>query len=196
VDFKTHKPVLIGGALALVFAGLLAASAPPASPLLQRVVVRGDSRLPRGTLAPDFQLPTRQGKTLGLEQFKGRSSLLIFVTPTCPYCKKLKEELLGRGLPDLQNRLAFISREKPGELQGVPAEVQQLEARITGLFPVLQDSAGSVSGAYKVQGVPTSYWMDEQGKVRASAVGMPEGLKLVDGLVAEVVERGTRTAGE
>ena len=187
MDLKTYQPGIVGGVLAVALVGALLVAEAPESSLLQRLVVKAKSRLPRGTAAPDFQLPGVQGDVMALQDLRGASSVLMFVTPTCPYCKELKQSLIDEGLPDLHHRLVFISRGSK-QLEAPPAEVQALEGHIAGLFPVLQDTTGGVSAAYKALSVPTTYLIDAEGQVKASAVGVPGGLELVQQLVADVLE--------
>lgn len=72
-------------------------------------------------------------------------------------------------------------------MQQYPPEIQQLESRLVTLVPVLQDSAGTVFEAYKVQGVPTAYRLDGKGKIKAFQAGTPGSLKLVQRLVEETL---------
>jgi peroxiredoxin len=187
MDLKTYQPGIVGGVLAVALVGALLVAEAPESSLLQRLVVKAKSRLPRGTAAPDFQLPGVQGDGMALQDLRGASSVLMFVTPTCPYCKELKQSLIDEGLPDLHHRLVFISRGSK-QLEAPPAEVQALEGQIAGLFPVLQDTTGGVSAAYKALSVPTTYLLDGEGQIQDSAVGVPGGLELVQELVADVLK--------
>lgn len=186
MSFQAHRSSIIGGILALLLVGVLAFKDLPDSSLLQRIVVKESSRLPKGAVAPDFQLPGVNGETMGLADLKGAMSVLVFVTLTCPYCRQLKEELVSRGMPDLKSRLVFIIR-KAQSPQEIPTEVQELETKVVRLFPVLQDSAGSTFEEYKANSVPTSYLLDKEGKVVDSGVGVPAGLKLVQKLVNETL---------
>ena len=97
-----HRPsVVAGAALALVLTGTLIAVDGPAGSLLQRLPRSQWQQLPRGTPAPDFQLAGVAGPGLGLADLRGRSSAVVFVTPTCQYCDQLKQDLLDAGPPDL-----------------------------------------------------------------------------------------------
>ncbi len=187
MNLKTYQPGIVGGVLAVALVGALLLAEAPESSLLQRLVVKAKSRLPRGTAAPDFQLPGVQGDVMELQDLRGASSVLVFVTPTCPYCKELKQSLIDEGLPDLHHRLVFISRGSK-QREELSAEVQVLEGQVADRFPVLQDTTGGVSAAYKALSVPTTYLIDAEGQVKASAVGVPGGLELVQQLVADVLE--------
>lgn len=180
------KPVLIGAALAALLLAVLIFGDSPESALLQRTVDRDPRRLSRGDLAPAFTLATARGDTLSLGQLRGGPAVLLFVSPTCPHCKKVKEALLAQSLPDLGRRLVLLTP-GTGDLQGLPPEIQELETRTASLFPVLQDSAGTLFAAYGVEGVPTAVLLDAKGKVRALDRGEEGSLKLTGQLVAEVL---------
>lgn len=52
-------------------------------------------RIKINELAPDFKMPTLEGKTLKLSDFKGKAALLMFADTTCPcvkaYAARMKE---------------------------------------------------------------------------------------------------------
>ena len=121
--------------------------------------------LSEGTDAPDFELPSVQGGRVSLSSFKGQRVGLIFVTPTCPYCNDLESYLVEYDLPK-ESHLLLVSR-------GSKDEVQQIVENHDLAIPVLVDSAGAVSQAYKVGGVPQFYVVSEEGTVASFARGMP-----------------------
>lgn len=190
MDVVAHRPVILGVVLAAALVGALHSTEPPDSALLQRVVAKGNgpSRLPRGSAAPDFHLPSVDGKDMSLADLKGASSVLVFVSLSCPYSRKLMTNLLDQGLPDMGNRLVFITRgsEDPTDLS---PEVQELDARMAAQFPVLQDTTGTVFDAYQTTGVPTTFMLDAEGKVKESNSGEPKGFQLVQKLAEDVLKR-------
>lgn len=179
----THaRPSLLGGMGAVVLVGAMAAKGPPEMALLQRTAPSGEAaRLADGTRAPDLRLATVDGGSVGLEVLRGGESVLVFVTPTCPYCRELKTQVLARELPEVDGRLVFVTRSTVDST--APAEVAQLEARLAARYPVAVDSEGSAFEAYRARGVPTTYLIDGEGRVSASAVGVPGGLALIDRFV-------------
>ena len=190
MNLKPNNPTIAGGVLAIILIGALTFTDSPDSSLLQRTVISNGSGLPRGTAAPDFQLASVQGKRMSLNDLKGKSAVLVFVTRTCQYCTDLKENLLDQDLPDLNNRLVFVNSSK-NKLHDLSPEIQEFETQLANLYPVLLDSTQSVYLAYNVRGVPTTYLIDEEGKIVASEVG-PGGLGIVRRLIEEILEtRGT-----
>ena len=193
MDLKAHKPILLGAVLALALVGALNFAESPDSVLLQRLVSKNkaQTRLPRGSAAPDFHLPGLDGKDMELVDLKGASSALVFVSFGCPHCKKLMIHLLEQGLPDMGHRLVFIKRGSK-EAKERPADIQELESNIAAQFPVLQDTSGTVFEAYRTTGVPTTYMLDAEGRITASKSGEPKGFELVQKLVEDVLkQKGT-----
>ncbi len=181
-----HKPSLVaGGLLALALTWALVVVDGPGGSLLQRLPRSKWQQLPQGTPAPDFQLPGVAGPGLGLVDLKGRTSALVFVTTTCRYCNELKANLVDAGLPDLEGRLVFIHGPDDDSMPPEPPE-GSIEARIRGLYPVLQDTTGQTSLAYYAVSVPTAYRIDSKGTVVAAARGAAPVLQLVGKLAQDL----------
>lgn len=179
-------PRLIGLVLALGLVGLLARRDLPSPTLLTRAVAQAQQqRLEKRAPAPALKLPRATDGQLLRLSLRGHQTLLFFTTPTCPYCRQLKQALLDQGLPDLGERLVIVSQYTPGH--PAPPEVEKTEAEIAARFTVVLDSTRNSFEAYKVQGVPTSYLIDAEGKVVDWAVGVPGGLKLLQSLMGGVL---------
>ena len=125
-----------------------------------------------GEAAPDFALPAVQGGTVALGTLQGKSTLLAFVTAKCPYCQKLNKELEAFEL-GADQQLVFICTGEEG--------ARKIREIYSFTYPVLIDSAGAISRAYKIPGVPTVYQIDTEGKVVALAVGWPPAWEFVRG---------------
>ena len=188
-----HRFHLIGIGIGLVLLGILVTSEIPEFLLVKKTVERESKLLPRGTLAPDFRLPTVQGHEFSLNQLQGKPTVLIFTSSASNYSKELKEELLKLESVALQKHLVFV--QGIGDSQTLPAEVQQLEDQISKRFTVVQDTARSVFSAYKIRDVPTTYQIDKEGKIRALAIGVPHSMELVLAVEANILSI-SRPSGE
>src|SRR4051812_49296506 len=75
-----------------------------------------------GTQAPNFNLPSLDGKNISLNQFLGRRVLLVFSDPSCGPCNALTPRLekLSRRTPDIQ--IVMVSR---GDIAVNRAKVSQ-----------------------------------------------------------------------
>lgn len=125
-----------------------------------------------GEAAPDFALPAVQGDTVALSALRGKAALLAFVTAECPYCQQLNKKLEAFELKADQ-QLVFVCTGEEG--------ARKISETYSFTYPVLIDSAGAISQAYKTPGVPTVYQIDTEGKVVDWAVGWPPAWEFVRG---------------
>ena len=125
-----------------------------------------------GEAAPNFALPAVQGDTVALSALQEKSALLAFVTAECPYCQKLKKKLEAFALNEDQ-QLVFICTGAEG--------ARKISETYSFTYPVLIDSAGAISQAYKTPGVPTVYQIDTEGNVVDFVVGWPSAWEFVRG---------------
>lgn len=123
-----------------------------------------------GQLAPDFSLQRLDGKgALRLWSLRGHPVWLNFFASWCPPC--------NAEAPDL----AQTARQSPGlDLVGIDltasetsvAKVQAFVQQYDLGYPVLLDTQNAVANRYGVQAIPTSFFIDRQGVIRAE-VSMP-----------------------
>ncbi len=137
----------------------------------------------RGQVAPDFSLETLTGETLRLSDFRGQPVLLNFWNSWCPPCRT--------EMPELQR-----VQETPGDqvvILGVNLLYQEdrLEdvhafVREQGLtFPILLDRDGRVVTDYRVISLPTSFFIDAEGKIYLVQVG-PMTRPFIEGILREM----------
>jgi len=123
-----------------------------------------NSSLKVGEAAPDFELPSLDGKTVRLSEFKGRPILLSIGASWCPDCRKeapLLEEL-HLAHPELVI-LMVDGKESPDVVQGFADEFG-----IT--HPILLDQDGSVTELYQVFAIPTDLFIDAEGMIKAKII--------------------------
>ncbi len=140
-----------------------------------------------GQRAPDFVLEARGAAPLRLSSLQGRVVVLNFWASWCGPCRQempefQREHLRGDG-PDAPaivavNVLSLDAR--------APAEAFVDELGVT--FPILFDGTGDVAERYRVRGLPSTFFIDRAGIVRAATYGPVFGELLADGLAA--AERG------
>jgi cytochrome c biogenesis protein CcmG/thiol:disulfide interchange protein DsbE len=120
-----------------------------------------------GTPAPDFSLPTTDGKTVQLSSLRGKPVVVVFYASWCHPCR---EEL-----PALDR---FV-REHPDRLQVVGVSYRDLASdsvdfiRDLGVkFPaVLDEPESPVAQRYGVRGIPQTVFVDARGVVRGRIYG-------------------------
>jgi peroxiredoxin len=119
--------------------------------------------------APDFVLKDIHGKIVSLAQFKGKPILLNFWATWCGPCR---EEL-----PSMQ-RMHDASKKNGGfHIIAISIDrfnmkkVNQYAQDLNLSFPVLLDPDRSVRKSYFIRGLPTSYLIDSEGKLRGFISG-------------------------
>lgn len=123
-----------------------------------------------GKLAPDFELTSLEGREIKLSNFRGTPVMLNFWATWCGYCVM--------EMPDMQ----AVFR----EMQTMPEEerveilsVNLLQSERSGFkdvksflektgyeFAVLLDEKSVVANAYRVSGIPVSFFVDRGGVIR------------------------------
>ncbi len=134
-----------------------------------------------GSRAPSWTLPDAQGNTVRLSDFRGRPTVLNFWATWCFPCREEMPLLAQAAQAHPEMSLIAINE---GE---TPADVARFLDEIGVRLPlVVYDSQGAVATQYQVRGFPTTFFLDEQGVIRAIFLG---------GLDAEQLAQNLRTIG-
>src|SRR5207249_9688642 len=75
-------------------------------PLSESRIERGG--LKAGNLAPAFRLPDIHGRTVSLEEYRGRRVLLVFTQPGCAPCDQLAPHLVRLHKQHGENDLSVV----------------------------------------------------------------------------------------
>jgi peroxiredoxin len=147
-----------------------------------------------GTEAPAFELPDLAGERGSLAQYRGHPLLLIFFNPACGFCRELLPKLKGKA--ESRKQKTEITTGGDGAGNGGLSEESAVLIVSTGdieanrtLFAehkvgcsVLLQTGSEVAEAYKVNGTPSGYLIDADGKIATDlAMGADALLALVDG---------------
>ena len=116
--------------------------------------------------APNFSLPTQAG-TLALADLKGKVVYLDFWASWCPPCRKsfpwmneMERRYSRQGLA-----VVAVNLDKDHELAA--KFLNEVPAKFTVAF----DPRGTVADSYHVPGMPSSFIIDRNGKIRAIHIG-------------------------
>lgn len=134
-----------------------------------------------GAPAPDFTLKDLDGKDVKLSSFKGKTVVLEWFNPECPYVKASHTK---GSLVDTAKRAAkkgvvwlAINSGAPGK-QGAGAEKSRAGVKAFGLeHPVLLDESGAVGKAYGATNTPHLFVIDAKGTLvyRGAIDNSPDG---------------------
>ena len=122
-----------------------------------------------GEPAPDFALANARDpdRVVRLSDFRGTPVVLNWYASWCGPCR--------REIPDFQKAYAALD----GEVVFLGVNLQEDAERALGLlevfvakYPALLDTDGAVAVHYRLLGMPTTFFIDADGIVRASGAGL------------------------
>jgi peroxiredoxin len=122
--------------------------------------------------APDFNLPTTNGKNLKLSDLKGNVVLLDFWATWCPPCR--------RGIPDLVS-LKKQYKDKGFEIIGISLDQENTIANVIPFikdykinYPIVYGDMDIIQNYGGIQSIPTSFIINKEGKIIKSYIGLTE----------------------
>ncbi len=119
------------------------------------------------TSAPSFELTSLQGSRVNLESFRGKTVLIHFWATWCGVCRQEFSALnhLHNHLDPNEALLSIVAdTEDPAALAAFVRE-NAIE------YPVLL-ATPEVLAAYQVSAFPTNYYLDSEGTIQDSTVGL------------------------
>ncbi|MFA7097053.1 MAG: TlpA disulfide reductase family protein [Gammaproteobacteria bacterium] len=128
----------------------------------------GQGRLASGMPAPAFELSHLSGTTVQFPgDYRGKVVAIRFWADWCPYCKDEMQDIepVYRKYRDAGLLVLAINVMQPAET--AQAFMQKLDVS----YDVLLDRQGDVARNYGVLGLPTTYFIDREGTVRAKIHG-------------------------
>lgn len=127
-----------------------------------------------GELAPYFTLKSINGEEISLSDFRGKKVFLNFWATWCGPCRL--------EMPDIQR----LHEEQPG-VQVLTVNLQEEKGKEISFlftnaytFPALLDPEGEVSSKYIIMGIPTTYFIDENGVIINKIVGAISYQRMLD----------------
>lgn len=156
-----------------------------------------------GQLAPDFTLPDVDGKSVKLSDFKGKTVVLEWFNPGCPFVRAshTKGSLVGTADRHQKNGVVWlaINSGAPGK-QGAGRETNLQAKKEFGLsHPLLLDESGAVGKLYGAKTTPHMYVIAPDGKLvyRGGIDNSPdgEGESPQDGKLVKYVDEALAAIG-
>ncbi len=135
-----------------------------------------------GFLAPDFTLTSTDGETFTLSELRGTPVVLNFWATWCPPCRA--------EMPAFETVWQELGRDQVwilGINQGEPREpvVQFARNTVRTSFPLLLDPTTEVGRLYGVRALPTTVFIDAEGRIQDIKIGGPLSVaSILDGIRA------------
>ena len=133
-----------------------------------------------------LRLKAMDGKSYSIDELKGKVVLINFWASWCGPCVK-EIPSLNRLVEKMQGKefqlLTVDIKEPPSKIKAFFKELG-----IQAKFPVLMDTDGKVSQAWKVYAYPSNYLLDKTGKIRYGYTGAlewdsPKVIEIIDSLL-------------
>ncbi|MDQ3703523.1 MAG: TlpA family protein disulfide reductase [Chloroflexota bacterium] len=139
--------------------------------------------------APNFRLPAPDGTTVELRQLRGKAVMLNFWATWCTPCKEelpLFEEVYRRYKAQ-DFVLLGVSIDSEAAARDVPAYMKEGGPGVGAYtFPVALDTKQEVVRAYKLAGIPSTFFIDREGVIRALRPGALNRQMVMDRLASIV----------
>lgn len=120
-----------------------------------------------GKLAPLFSLKSLEGKEVKLEDLQGHAVMINFWATWCPPCRE-EMSLLQKAHEKYAPDLVILAVNDSEEASQVKEFVEDEELT----FTVLLDAQNQAGRIYRVNALPTSYFVDAKGVIRAVHFGL------------------------
>ena len=130
------------------------------------VVAASDAQPAVGRPAPDFTLPTIDGGEFRLSDQRGKPVVLNFWATWCGPCQR-ELPAIERAAEHYKDVVVFAAVDQAETIQTVQRFAEEMGLTIT----VPLDGEQIVGERYAVMGLPTTYFIDEQGIIRSVWMG-------------------------
>ena len=141
--------------------------------------VQADAGLQEGQMAPNFHLVLEDGRHLSLQSLRGQPVLLNFWATWCGPCRLEMPEIVSVATANAELVVLAIN------VQETIDQIQPFAEEFQMTLLVVRDTDGALRNRYEVRGMPTSVFIDREGKISTIWTGILTG-KVLEDLLSEV----------
>ncbi len=141
-----------------------------------------------GSAAPDFTLESTEGQKVSLEGQRGMPTVVVFVASWCEVCRKEMPVMAETFLAHREHGVVFLGV----DIYEDYVVAQRFRQEFQMPFPLLVDAYGEVTKQYRVNGTPTTFFIDRAGIIRDVVVGGPLDRAYLDKEIMPLLEVAAR----
>jgi len=120
-----------------------------------------------GNLAPDFTLDDLEGGKVRLSELRGKVVFINFWATWCPPCRAEMPEIEAIHQEYRTKDVVVIG----GDIMESESIVRRFVQQGGYTWTFAMDTSGEVSAQYNINAIPTSYFIDREGIIRAINIG-------------------------
>ncbi len=125
------------------------------------------SSLAAGELAPDFMLMLADGSHLSLSDLRGRPVMINFWATWCPPCRREMPDIIERYNEHGDDLVVLAVNTREG-MDLIEPFTQEYGVTM----PVVLDQHGEIMRLYQVNSMPTTFFIDRDGRISMKWVGL------------------------
>lgn len=119
--------------------------------------------------APALRLKDLDGKIVELSAYKGKVVLINYWATWCPPCRREMSSIERLSKKIQSKDFAVLAVDVGEDADAIEAFTSQMETPLS--FPILLDTDSKAMQAWGVAGLPTTYFIDRQGRIAYTAIG-------------------------
>ena len=116
--------------------------------------------------APPIDALTINGEGFSLSTLRGQPVLVHFWASWCPSCRMMEEQLAT--VANAEDYQVITVAVRSGQPVALRAYLEEAAVE----FPVIADANGALASTYGVTALPTSFYVDADGQIHGTEVGM------------------------
>jgi peroxiredoxin len=132
------------------------------------IALAGETAAEIGKPAPKFQLKNYDGKTVKLEDFKGKMIVLEWICPNCPVSKGKVDTMVKLANEYKPKDVVWVAIDSSAKDHAYFTTDEQKKTYATEhkiAYPILTDADGKVGKAYGAKTTPHMFIIDKEGKL-------------------------------
>jgi thiol-disulfide isomerase/thioredoxin len=144
-----------------------------------KIILEAQKRTEIGEIAPEFSAPTPEGKMLGLNDIKGKVTLIDFWAAWCGPCRRENPNIVKVYEKYHDKGLEIIGVSLDGNMRQTDPKAAWVKAieddRLTWhQISNLNYFNGPIAKMYNIQSIPSSFILDADGKIVAKNLRGPD----------------------